>query len=132
MGIFGALMGLLNLILGRSDRWGDKTSEQRRRVAAYLRAVSDCLVQVAAELRAHGRAYSGCAELAHYALGLPEVVESELGAEGELLLEELRRASSDRMALVKGVKDPDEAQEKLALMEVIAGKIKGLSVSLGA
>src|SRR5262245_121453 len=66
------IMGLLNVVLGRADRWRDKSVEQRTRVAAFLYAVSDCLTRIATDLRADRVPHSACSELAHYALQLPE------------------------------------------------------------
>jgi hypothetical protein len=130
MGIMAPLLGLVNFILGRADRWREKNAEQRTKVATYLQAISECLGNVAADLRTNQRAYSACGELAHYALGLPDAVQNELGEEGSRLLKELQRAAYDRGALLKGVDDSDEAQRKLAVMEETAGRIKAMSVAL--
>jgi hypothetical protein len=72
------LLGVLNLVLGRADRWHDTSAEQRARVAAYLNAVSDCLTRMAADLRARRVPHAACSELSHYARQLPEAVEREL------------------------------------------------------
>ena len=130
MDILGPIVELVDLILGRVDRWRDKSAEQRKKVATYLQAVSECLAKVAHDLRTEHRAYSACVELAHYALKLPDAVQSELGEEGGKLLEQLKKASHDREALVKGVDVSDEAQRKLALMEEMAGRIKATAVLL--
>jgi hypothetical protein len=124
------ILGLLSFVLGRADRWRDKSVEQRTRVAAFLNAVSDCLARIATDLRADRVPHSACSELAHYARQLPEAVERELGEEAADLLAALREAAYSRMAALKRADDLEYARKQMAAIEETVGKVKALAVSL--
>ncbi len=126
------ILGLANFILGRADRWRDKSREERMRVAAYLQSLSDCLARIAAELRTNHEPHAGCAELAHYARKLPDTVERELGENAAALLDNLRAAASSRAAAMNPKADLDFARQQMAVIEETAGSIKALAVSLAA
>src|SRR5262245_24851402 len=103
--MFPQILGLLNFVLGRADRWRDKSLEQRTRVAAFLNAVSDCLTRVAADLRADRVPHSACSELAYYARQLPDTVRQELGEEAADLYAALQEAAYSRVAALKRAED---------------------------
>jgi hypothetical protein len=124
------ILGLLNFVLGRADRWRDRSVEQRTRVAAFLNAASDCLARIASDLRADRVPHSPCSELAHYARQLPETVERELGAEAADLLAALQAAAYSRTAALKRAEDMEYARKQMAVIEETAGKVKALAVSL--
>src|SRR5438045_3578909 len=120
----------MNLVLGRADRWRDKDAEQRVRVAAFLQAVSDCLGRVAADLRADRVPHSACAELARYALQLPDVVSQELGGDASRLLGDLQGAALSRRAALDRADDLKFARSHMAAIEETAGQVKALAVLL--
>jgi hypothetical protein len=124
------ILGLLNFVLGRADRWRDKGLEQRTRVAGFLNGVSDCLTRVAADLRANRVPHSACSELAHYARQIPETVEQELGKEAADLRAALREAASSRRGALERADDLEYARNQTAVIEEIAGKVKALAVLL--
>jgi hypothetical protein len=124
------ILGLLNFVLGRADRWRDKSLEQRTRVAGFLNAVSECLSRIAADLRADRVPHAACSELARYARQLPETVQQELGKEATDLLVSLQEAAYSRMAALKRVEDLEYAREQMAVIEETAGKVKALAVIL--
>jgi hypothetical protein len=130
--VIQGILELLKVILGRADRWRDKTVEERVRVAGYLQTVSECLEKVATELRAEHSPHAGCAELAHYACQLPASVEHELGDEAESLLKDLRRAEWSRRGTLENTKDLELARREIAMIEEIAGRVKALSVTVKA
>jgi hypothetical protein len=124
------ILSLMNLLLGRADYWRDKSQEQRARVAAYLQSVSDCLTQIAAELRAGRTPHSGCAELAHYAQELPPSVEELLAWEAHTVLRGLKLAAASRHAAMHAKDDASNAHKDLAAIEETAGKVRALAVTL--
>jgi hypothetical protein len=124
------ILNLMNFVLGRADRWREKSAEQRALVAAYLHGVSDCLTRIAADLRAGREPHSGCGELAHYARELPKSVQEELAGEATELLLNLRQAANSRAAAMHAKFDAKLAHQNLAVIEETAGNIKGLAVSL--
>ncbi len=126
------ILGLLNFILARGDRWRDKGAEQRAKVAAYLSAVSDCLTRVSAGIREGGVPFSACSELAHYARALPESVERALGVEAGELLHGLQGASSSRRVAIELAEQEEQVRGQLAAIEEAAGKVKAMAVSLAA
>jgi hypothetical protein len=124
------IVGVLNFVLGRTDRWRDQTQEQRLLVAAYLESLSDCLLRVAADLRADRVPHAACEELRHYARQLPDTVRREMGEAAPELLESLRGAVQSRGAAVKHAEDLDLVRGEAASIEETAGRIKALAVSL--
>jgi len=126
------ILGVLNFVLGRADRWRDKGVEQRTRVATFLHGVSDCLTRIAADLRADRVPHSACSELGLYARQLPEAVKRELGEEAAEVLAALQEAAYSRMAALKQGDDLEYARKQMASIEETAGKVKALAVSLSA
>jgi hypothetical protein len=126
------VLGLVNFVLGRADRWRDKSVEKRTRVASFLNSVSDCLTRIASDLRADREPHSACSELAYYARRLPETVKEELGNEAKDLLMALDEATHSRLAALKQADDLEYARKQMAVIEEAAGKVKALAVSLSA
>ena len=133
-------MNPADLILSVAERlWGLKTAfselrrDRRDRVAEYFAAVSACLEQVTATLRAGEIPHGKCGEMQVYARSLAQTIGDVVGREEARELAGMLGKAHDVewMVVDLGPHSP-EREERLGKMEQASGMFSGLAVSMRA
>lgn len=113
-------------LLGVSEGLRAADKQRRSDMAALFYEISDCLSDVAAEIRLGNEPSGKCGEIMAYSEALPDRISKELGDKKAAELGDLLRSSYAVEALSLQLFDSPEKESELSKLEEASGKFRAL------